>query len=279
MGLGGLGGIALNPLAAVGTAASGGLIERDWAKRDAERDRTFEREMVGRQEEFQTTSATTAFDRAKSLSDTSYQRSMADMKAAGLNPMLAYMKGGASTPNVASPSGSKGSARGTKQTSLGLSAGLSAGSQLMQAKTQFEVSRADIKVKDSQAELNSALALKAARATEKTEAETVGQLTENEIRALKKVQRETTGDSALGRWITTVFRTGKMGYAEFKKLMAATHKMGRKHRAAALKFLDKHGFHVERRKIKNKHGRFDYGKANNKKTIRSKRTRRDGGPR
>jgi hypothetical protein len=68
--------------------------------------------------------AKTAFDRSLGASNTDYQRATADMRAAGLNPILAYSQGGASTPTASTAAAPDFSNVGTKavQASTALSA-------------------------------------------------------------------------------------------------------------------------------------------------------------
>jgi len=88
---GGLGGIAAlaNPAALIGTAAQMGGAYLGY-KGQQEANQT-NRAIANQQMDFQS-----------GMSNTAYQRATQDMRAAGLNPMLAYSQGGASAPQGAS---------------------------------------------------------------------------------------------------------------------------------------------------------------------------------
>lgn len=70
---------------------------------------SYNNQLMGRQEDFQREMMNAAQRYNTEMSNTSYQRGIADMRAAGLNPMLAYGQGGATAPTVSAPSGASGS--------------------------------------------------------------------------------------------------------------------------------------------------------------------------
>lgn len=67
-------------------------------ERIARDNRDFQERMSHTAMDYQTDTIDKAHNYQTQMSNSAYQRSMADMKSAGLNPILAYQQGGASTP-------------------------------------------------------------------------------------------------------------------------------------------------------------------------------------
>ncbi|UPW41196.1 DNA pilot protein [Sigmofec virus UA08Rod_5092] len=86
----------------------------DWNRQEQSANNALYRDMQLMQEQniFNASEAQKSRDWQTEMSNTAYQRAVSDMKAAGLNPVLAYSNGGASTPSGSTASSGSGHSSG-----------------------------------------------------------------------------------------------------------------------------------------------------------------------
>lgn len=119
---------------AVGTAL-GGAIDQN------------RRDKVGQE------AATTAFERQQILRQTSYQDTMADLRAAGLNPMLAFSQGPTGTPGVSQanlPSMAPASMQAAAAMTQADAATVSSAASASQAETARKQMESNVKLQEQQ---------------------------------------------------------------------------------------------------------------------------------
>lgn len=160
----------------------------------AELNRSFQSDQSSISRGFNSEEASKARDWSEKMSGSSYQRAMADMARAGLNPMLAASHGGASTPGAASasagaPSGSSASGISARMENA-KGAGLEQSIQLKRLSNETSVA-------ESQAALNRASANK--MAAETVNVPTTGANIEASTRKINEEIREVSERANLAR--------------------------------------------------------------------------------
>lgn len=128
----------------------GGAFNYYGAKRANEANKKMAREQMA----FQQASNREQMDFQERMSNTAYQRSMEDMKKAGINPILAFGQGGANTPGGSSSAGSTASIQ--NEFAGAVSSALQSrmiSAQIAQTKATTDIIKSELPGKKAEAEL------------------------------------------------------------------------------------------------------------------------------
>lgn len=210
---------------------------RDWGHNEAILAREFNSAEAAKNRDFQAGMFQSAQDYNTTMANTAYQRAVGDMRAAGLNPMLAYSQGGAPAPTMSAPSGSAASgpqangATASTANSVRLQssaiAGLNSAAaslQLSNLAKQGENIDADTKVKEATAHRESNSAVQIAAETEATVTGRIPKLREE----IKNIQADTVNKDAQGTLIDVQTRLAKV------QTMVATGQLDKQEAETAL---------------------------------------------